>query len=95
MLEESCCLSFDLLLFEAKFFISSRLFCSCEPRCLRLRIQPPPVLLWNRDGASHPLMSVTPGADYFVGVGQPSLSGCFLFLLVFQDFADPLPQQPR
>ena len=52
-------------------------------------------LLWNRDGASHPLMSVTPGADYFMGVGQPSLRGCFLFLLVIQDFADPLPQQPR
>jgi hypothetical protein len=51
--------------------------------------------LRNRDAALHPLMSGALGADYFVEIRQPSSSGCFLFLLVLQNFADPLSQQPR
>lgn len=52
-------------------------------------------LSWNRDGVMHPLMSGTTGADYFVEKSQPSSRGCFLFLQLIHDFADPLSQQPR
>ncbi len=63
-------------------------------RSLRMRLVMFALSL-NRDGAMHPLMSFTTSADYFVEKSQPSSSGCFLFLRLIHDFADPLSQQPR